>query len=148
MFDATWKGFASKIDNLKESMNCHRRLIENRATLVEFEEVQNLRRMAETNLRDSYKAQLSRQREAVLRWLSPGPLECIHERHVVTRSSNPAAGRWLIGNENFQKWFDPLCCSTPLVWLNGKPGAGRQGMTPSVFGITTNYHKVNPFSRQ
>ncbi|KAI2470710.1 hypothetical protein F4781DRAFT_421113 [Annulohypoxylon bovei var. microspora] len=125
LFDATWKGFVSKVENLKETMKCYRRLIEGRATLVEFEEVQNLRRITEANFQDLYKADLTRRREAVLRWLSPGELEYIHERHVTARCNNPVAGKWLISHANFQKWFDPLYCSTPLLWLNGKPGAGK-----------------------
>ncbi|KAI0376807.1 hypothetical protein F5Y04DRAFT_273551 [Hypomontagnella monticulosa] len=125
LFQATWKGFVSKIENLRDNMRRHRQLIESRATLIQFEAVQTHRRLTEVKFQEMYEADLTRRRAAVLLWLSPANVEEIHERHTLARSGNPSAGQWLMSDNRFQKWFDPLYCSTPLLWLNGKPGAGK-----------------------
>lgn len=58
-------------------------------------------------------------------WLSSPNIEAAHEQHVKARSSNPTSCRWILGDDSFQRWFDRVYCSTPLLWINGKPGAGK-----------------------
>ncbi|KAK0723346.1 hypothetical protein B0T26DRAFT_773091, partial [Lasiosphaeria miniovina] len=51
-FQTSWKGFASEIDLLKNNLARHRRLIQTRGSLVEFEAVQNIRTQSEANFRE------------------------------------------------------------------------------------------------
>ncbi|XDG08069.1 hypothetical protein ABKA04_007684 [Annulohypoxylon sp. FPYF3050] len=149
LFDATWRGFASKIENLKETMKCHRRLIESRATLTEFEEIRNIRQITEANLRDSYKAQVARQREAVLRWLSPGPLESTYDHHRNARSGNADAGKWLIGRDDFQKCVVDSLTRTQMdeircLFISQDDGIARKDLSMiSSITVTTEDNKCD-----
>lgn len=124
LFQATWKGFVLKVQDLKDSLSRHRQLVESRATIVEIEEIRSLRRTTEAKLESLQKADMARRKAAIFRWLSSADSEVIHERHLKARSDNLTAGQWLLDDHRFQKWFDPVYCSTPLLWMNGKPGAG------------------------
>lgn len=146
-FQATWKGFVSKIQGLKDSLRHHRQLIESRATIVEIEEIRSLRRTTEAKLDNLQKADMARRKAAVFRWLSSADTEVVHERHLKARSDNHNAGQWLLDDHRFQKWFDPVYCSTPLLWMNGKPGAGAYNLKMDHIRDTyTNDNKARRFS--
>ncbi|ETS78813.1 hypothetical protein PFICI_08666 [Pestalotiopsis fici W106-1] len=125
LFQATWKGFNIKMQTLKDNFKRHRQLLEQRASLIEFEQIMCLRRHAEAESQERQRQTCSNRRESVLRWLASANCEAIYESLVSARSSNPKSGDWLLKDHRFQKWFDPLYCSTPLLWLNGLPGAGK-----------------------
>lgn len=114
-----------KIQTLKDNFKRHRQLLEQRASLIEFEQIMCLKRHAEVESLERQRRSYSNKRESVLRWLASADCEAIHESLVAERSSNPKAGEWLLEDERFKKWFHPLYCSTPLLWLNGLPGAGK-----------------------
>ncbi|KAI1358262.1 hypothetical protein F5Y08DRAFT_333252 [Xylaria arbuscula] len=119
------KGFEGKIDDIKQNLSRHCYLVESRANLVEFQQIRDSQRYSDARLLELRDQGLSRRRESVLRWLSAASIEAVHEGHVHARSENPDAGLWLLNDPHFQKWFDPIFCSTPLLWLNGIPGAGK-----------------------
>ena len=124
LFQAIWRGFRSKIDDLKDNLRRYKGLIESRATLLQFEEILNLRRLAESEFTERRNAEIARRRSAVLQWLSPVNYQSFHEKNIEVLSRYPATGHWILDDLRYQKWSDPLYCSTPLLWLNGKPGAG------------------------
>ena len=124
LFQATWRGFRSKIEHLKDNLRRYKDLIESRANIIQFEEMLGLKRQAESHFSEMRDADLSRRRRAVLQWLSPPNYQSIHEKNLETLSCYPGSGLWLLDDHRFQKWFHPLYCSSPLLWLNGKPGAG------------------------
>lgn len=124
LFQSSWKGFSSEIDMVKDNLARHRRLIETRASLVEFETVQNLRTQSETNFRELKLAEDRRRKTSVFQWLSSPNVQISHERCLEARTWNPKSCHWILADNRFQDWLDPLFCSTPLLWINGKPGAG------------------------
>jgi len=105
-------------------MGRHKRLIEGSATLTQFEEIQNLRNDAIRAFERDRKAHEERRQVVVKQWLSPCDYETQQNRHRSTRSICIDSGRWLLESSQFQKWFSPDYCSTPLLWLSGIPGAG------------------------
>lgn len=125
LFQSSWKGFAAEIDLLKDNLARHRRLIETRASLVEFEAVQNLSKQSEANLRELKLTEERRRKTAVLQWLSSPDVQSAHERCLEARAWSPTSSHWILADSCFQEWVDPLFCSTPLLWINGKPGAGK-----------------------
>ena len=125
LFQSSWKGLASEIDLLRDNLARHGRLIETRASLVEFEAVQNLRAQAESNFRELRLSEERRRNMAVFQWLSSPDVQAAHERCLEARAWNPKSGHWVLADTSFQEWVDPLFCSTPLLWINGKPGAGE-----------------------
>lgn len=60
------------------------------------------------------------------RWLNPAPVENQQFENAKIRADYPGTGQWLLNNKTFIDWFSPLYPTIPpLLWLNGKPGAGR-----------------------
>jgi hypothetical protein len=106
-------------------MKQHRMLIESQAGIIEFEEVQRVRKIAEVEFRNVRDADLDRRRSKVLQWLSPASSETIQEGCEKARSEYSGTGQWLLKEDKFSKWFDPDFCSNPLLWLSGIPGAGK-----------------------
>lgn len=114
---------------------------------MEIEEIRSLRRTTEAKLDNLQKADMARRKAAVFRWLSSADTEVVHERHLKARSNDPNAGQWLLDDHRFQKWFDPVYCSTPLLWMNGKPGAGAYHLEMDHIRDTyTNNKKARRFS--
>ncbi|KAF7554205.1 hypothetical protein G7Z17_g3062 [Cylindrodendrum hubeiense] len=122
MFQAVWRGFTLKLEELKDNMRRHRHLVESQASIVVFEETQALRKLAETNFQHIQNEYLRHRLREVLRWLNPYNSESQHETCV--KAKFPKSGEWLVRDIGFKNWVDPLYCTTPLLWLNGIPGAG------------------------
>ncbi|KAH9427153.1 hypothetical protein MCOR02_012446 [Pyricularia oryzae] len=80
LFVASWGGFKSEIKLLKDNLGRHRRLIESRASLTQFEEVLNIRANAEKYFKELKDGENRRRREAVFRWLSSADVEAVHEQ--------------------------------------------------------------------
>ncbi|KAI3572907.1 hypothetical protein IWW34DRAFT_636599 [Fusarium oxysporum f. sp. albedinis] len=131
-FRANWKGFSTQLSLLKDNLRRHKSLIESRASIIEFETIQQLRTSALENFRELRSAETSRKQAAVIKWLSPPAVEAIHERHINARVSDPQSCRWIFDDPSFQNWSDPLYCSTPLLWINGKPGAGKSVLASTI----------------
>ncbi|KAK8044973.1 hypothetical protein PG993_004997 [Apiospora rasikravindrae] len=125
LFQGVWKGFEVRVKDLKRDFSQHRHLIESRASLIEFEEVQRIRQQTKDGLAQAAQANLDRQHHEVLQWLAPTLPWKRHELHRLAREEDAAAGKWLLDDNRFQLWSEKDYCATPLLWLNGKPGAGK-----------------------
>jgi len=107
-------------------MGRHRHLIESQASITQFQEVQKLREIMETNFQAIQEEFVRRRWPEVHRWLSPynsnlQQIDCMNAKH-----ESPGSGQWLLSHPRFKEWYDPIYCLTPLLWLYGIPGAGKQ----------------------
>ncbi|KAK3997924.1 hypothetical protein QBC44DRAFT_376363 [Cladorrhinum sp. PSN332] len=125
LFHATWKNFPLTKQRLCDKFSSHRQLIINSASLAELEEIRGRRRFEEATFENKRRAEFEERRRAVLQWLSSAESEAAHQRHLSARANTPNSGQWLLNDQRFQAWFNPKYCSTPLLWLNGKLGAGK-----------------------
>jgi hypothetical protein len=124
VFQAVWKGFTLKLDELKDNMERHRRLVESQASIVQFEESQKARKLAESQFRELQDVFVRRRWPEVQGWLSAYNSKIQHQLCTKAKEECPGSGQWLLTDVRFQKWSDLVYCSTPLLWLNGIPGAG------------------------
>lgn len=136
LFQATWRGFTVKIEHLKENLRRHKQLIESHATIVQFEEVQRLRDDAKRNFKSHQAAEKDRRRLRIMQWLSPFNNENLQDQYRETRSICGNAGHWLLNDLRFQRWFSSSQCLSPLLWLNGIPGAGMLIIHPKNLSLT------------
>ena len=116
-------------------MSRHKRLVENEAGIVHFQEFQASRREAELAFQSLEKAEEKRQRREILQWL------CIngesnpttdYEKYCAIRRNYPESGKWLAGCNEFQQWARPSNATKRLLWLYGIPGAGLFLLHPSI----------------
>ncbi|PGH01881.1 hypothetical protein AJ80_08953 [Polytolypa hystricis UAMH7299] len=125
LFSASWRDFAPSIEQIKQKIARNRRLIESPFSVAEFEANQ-IRQLDSMYSFERDKAdQAVRRRATVMQWLSPFHCEAEQDKHRKTRSVGKDPGRWLLDDTRFKEWFSPNCCSTPLLWLSGIPGAGK-----------------------
>ncbi|KAI2464722.1 hypothetical protein F4781DRAFT_411946 [Annulohypoxylon bovei var. microspora] len=125
LFQATWRGFTTKIRYLRDNLGRHKRLIESHATIVQFEEIQQIRENERRKFEVDQRVETDRRRLRVIQWLSSYSMETLQEKYKETRSICSDSGRWLINDPQFQNWLDPNQSLRPLLWINGKPGAGK-----------------------
>lgn len=113
----------------------HKSLVESQASIAQFEETQRLRELIENQFQETQNEFIRSRWPAVCEWLSPynsilEQLDCIK-----AKEDCPGSGQWLLGSEQFKNWQDPIYCLTPLLWLNGIPGAGEwSDVRMAVFG--------------
>jgi hypothetical protein len=132
VFLATWKGFTLKLNGIKENMARHRRLIESRASLMQYEEVRKIRQQEEEETERTRQTDKRRRHQEVMQWLSPFIPDDLQESYRAIRAICPDAGRWILETPKVQDWLSPRYCSTPLLWLNGIPGAGEHLLFPTL----------------
>jgi hypothetical protein len=65
------------------------------------------------------------KRLVVLNWLSSADMRLDQEAYVSIQHEHPTTGRWVLENPTIKSWSDPANDLTPLVWINGIPGAGK-----------------------
>ncbi|KAI1563089.1 hypothetical protein PtrEW13061_012073 [Pyrenophora tritici-repentis] len=58
-------------------------------------------------------------------WLVAANCGADQETYARVRQEYPGTGQWFLQKNRFRSWFDPNFCSTPLLWMNGIPGAGK-----------------------
>lgn len=61
----------------------------------------------------------------VISWLCAADSVNDHEDALAIHEAEPESGRWLFQQEAVKEWLDPLSQSHPILWINGKPGAGN-----------------------
>ncbi|KAI5800428.1 hypothetical protein DFH27DRAFT_82123 [Peziza echinospora] len=127
-FQVTWGGFKVALNNILQNMSRHKRLVENEASIIHFQEFQASRRDAELAFQRLEKAEEKRQRHEILQWL------CIngesnpstdYEKYCAIRRGYPESGKWLAGCNEFQEWAFSGNTTLQLLWLYGIPGAGK-----------------------
>jgi hypothetical protein len=100
-------------------------LVESQATLIQFDQFEQARITQEKEFQIMRQNEEKRQTIAVRDWLSAANTEADQENYGEIRAQYPGTGYWLLQRRHVQAWLDPNSPSTPLLWLNGIPGAGE-----------------------
>jgi len=126
LFQATWKVYKSRFEDLIICISRYRHLIVSQANLVGIETSLEERKLRDRQFREMAEAETNRKLREVHMWLGTSRFE--HYQFEVStrlRTEYPGTGRWLLAKPKFKEWFEPLCQSIPpVLWLNGMPGAG------------------------
>jgi len=126
LFNATWKTFKTRFTPLIDGMAQHREWLERQANLSEIEESRKAQENVNKNFKTIFEAEDYRRRVTVYNWFRAASVEADQDHFSRIRAEYPETGRWLLALENFKNWFDTHFPSIPpLLWINGKPGAGK-----------------------
>lgn len=106
----------------KDLQSC-KSLLETDASLTEVNDIQITREASHEDFQIMRRKELDDRRASVQQWLGFASIETRHEDASTDR--HPGTGKWLLQHPKFQAWFDITYCMTPVLWLNGKPGAGK-----------------------
>jgi hypothetical protein len=124
LFTATWKDFQESFKPILNDLLRHRELIESTASLEQIQESRDARAQFQASFAALETEQNHKKILAVVNWLSAADSYVDHEAFVVTRLEIPDTGQWILDESKIKNWLDPNQSSIPVLWLNGKPGAG------------------------
>lgn len=125
IFHATWKTFRPKFQATLSNLQRHKILLENQANLLFFQQYQVDREKTELEFRNiEHQTELNRQ-SAVANWLAQADSESDQRVAASVRQENSGSGRWLLEQQQMKRWLDPKYTLLPLLWINGRPGAGK-----------------------
>jgi hypothetical protein len=104
----------------------HRELIESTASLERIQESRDAQLQFQASFAALEQEQTHTRTLTVISWLSAADPDEDQTTFSSTRNKNiPNTGRWILDVPSIQAWLDPNITSTPIVWVNGKPGAGE-----------------------
>ncbi|XTI89154.1 hypothetical protein V2W45_1469393 [Cenococcum geophilum] len=147
LFQATWKTFRTKFSGLLENIRRNQHLVESQANLIQFkqlkeanlahfeqlfQELHAARLKAEAESRSIEDMEKSRRLGTLRAWLSAAPASSDYENFIRKLKDYPESGLWLANDDRIQSWLNPDTCGSPLLWVNGIPGAGALGKSNSV----------------
>ncbi|KAI9869334.1 MAG: hypothetical protein M1813_000123 [Trichoglossum hirsutum] len=125
LFKATWKTFETRFRVILDNLDRDKNLIESQACLLDIEESQLARGLAEDTFLRMKNEELKRQRIAVIEWLSPANSTMDQESYSSLRALYPGTGLWLLSDAKLKAWSDPLSSDVPILWVHGIPGSGK-----------------------
>ncbi|OJD34180.1 zinc finger protein [Diplodia corticola] len=132
LFHATWKTFRANFDGILSNLRFHRELLDSQVTLVGVQEtakatqeLREMRRSLEAQWQQTQNEEAERRKRAVTRWLSVEDITIDHDDALAVLEKNPQSGSWLFQQDLIRDWLDPQSFAEPLLWINGKPGAGK-----------------------
>lgn len=125
LYHATWKTFQRDFGLIIDKLEEHKADIHRHSSLAQFEERQRAQAFAEATFRSLLEDEESRRRIAVINWLNATGMMDIQARIADLRADHPETGQWLLRKLALRSWMDFRTRCSPLLWLNGIPGAGK-----------------------
>jgi hypothetical protein len=129
MFSATWKNFQESTKPILNDLLRHRELIERVASLHQIQESRVARLQSQASFAAMEKEQNGTKIRTISTWLSTSDWSDDQENFASKRRDVSGSGAWILDEAKVKAWLDPLSFNIPLLWLNGKPGAGKQFRT-------------------
>ncbi|OMP84370.1 Vegetative incompatibility protein HET-E-1 [Diplodia seriata] len=125
LFHATWKTFRSKFEPTLSNLRRHKSLLETESNLLFLQQYQVDRQKIQVQF-ENIELQAEHNRKITINnWLSPAESESDYRAASSARLENPNSCRWILQEEKMKRWLDPKYPLKPLLWVNGKPGAGK-----------------------
>ncbi|KAF2658989.1 C2H2 domain-containing protein [Lophiostoma macrostomum CBS 122681] len=138
IFRALWNDFETRFGGILRSLRRHKELIESRANLIHYrryqEDIAELKHSLDhsrqqgeiADSKHSLEEERNNKARAVKEWLATGSQSKLdHEKHMEVRQNYQTTGLWILKHEYIIDWMDADVPVTPLVWMNGIPGAGK-----------------------
>jgi hypothetical protein len=111
-------------------MKYHKELLQTQAALAEFKKAREAREEAIERYRKQDEEETSRRMIYLKDWLFAPAVDADHNRFAEVRSQYPESGNWLLQRKEFREWHEPTLPSSPMLWIHGIPGAGKETHNP------------------
>ncbi|KAK0631420.1 hypothetical protein B0T14DRAFT_2863 [Immersiella caudata] len=125
LFRSTWTNFQRRFSEPIDNFKRHRRLLENHANLVLFEEIMVIRDSQVESRKAEREDRRREQQTRVRAWLAHEDMQSDQDYNAGLRNSFPGTGLWILKKRLLRAWFDPESKADPILWLTGIPGAGK-----------------------
>lgn len=146
LFHSSWKTFRTQFQYILSSLSRHKSLIENQASLLDYEQSKLARVAAQNSFEEIAEAEKKRRSLAVTDKIRPPNTRVDQEKAKETRQECPESGKWILQNAFLRDWMDLNCQNVLLLWVNGIPGAG---ILPSLLqGVPSMHPLIDKLCRQ
>jgi hypothetical protein len=125
LFSGTWKNFQESSKPILNDILRHRELIERTASLQQIQESRDARLQSQLSFATMEKEQNGVKVRTISTWLSAIDVSEDQENFASKRRDVPDSGSWILEGSEVKAWLDPMNCHMKVLWLNGKPGAGK-----------------------
>ena len=133
MFRALWKTFRTRFDPYLQGLRDNIALIQQHASVQHFRDFQNSFHEQKRRFKDQATAEDRQRCQIVNGWLSNGSIaKEDQEAHSSRRRHDLSSGLWLLQKDEIRNWLDRGAYQSPIVWMNGPPGAGKTVLTSCV----------------
>ena len=124
LFHSSWKTFKTQFQYILSSLSRHKSLIENQASLLDYEQSKLARVAAKNSFEEIAEAEKKRRSLAVTDKIRPPNSRIDQDKAKEARQEYPESGKWILRHAFLRDWMDLDCPNAPLLWVNGIPGAG------------------------
>ncbi|PSN71159.1 hypothetical protein BS50DRAFT_546300 [Corynespora cassiicola Philippines] len=125
VFKSVWKDFGSSFGGILKRLERHKKLIETRADLSQFQRYQLDMLELKATLAKVVEEEKSKMIREVKDRLAVTPQYVDHENFCNIRKEFGGTGNWFVKNDLVKDWLDGDPPVRPLCWLKGIPGAGK-----------------------
>ncbi|PSN61329.1 hypothetical protein BS50DRAFT_534675 [Corynespora cassiicola Philippines] len=130
-FASMWSGFESRFGAILGNLAYHSELVDKEAVSIDISDAMTRSRLDEERWEKQEREWTAQKVRTVLAWLSTDdtPPEDIIEKH--TRECLPDSCDWFLNHPKTKSWLRDGAPHA-LLWLYGKPGAGKSTICSSV----------------
>ncbi|KAK0752372.1 hypothetical protein B0T18DRAFT_89592 [Schizothecium vesticola] len=146
-FPAAWATFDIRFGSILTSMAHNSDSIHNEAVAIDLIQSKKWRDDSFAHVSFQEQERLSKQYDSVLAWLNTDRLSHEDHRERLLHDCLPGSCDWVKDHAKVKHWLD-IDSRTPVLWVHGKPGAGKTVISASLVehvqelgtGMTTVYY--------
>ena len=124
LYSTLWRRFRRRLDIILESLSRNSDLIDREANSINIAQAQEQRIKADDEMEKQERARFTTQLQASLSWLGVEGAEQEDELVRLAELSHPNSCDWIQNQPKARSWMR-LDKDNPILWINGKPGAGK-----------------------
>lgn len=158
VFESLWKTFNLRFQAILESLRRHRDLVDQEANAIniaesklwrdeQLKQIRQWRVEHDEHLQKTERERLATQMREAVTWLN-----ATHDQEDVlaklSRKYDGTEGHWALKERTIVSFIDSSRDS-PVVWLNGKPGAGEsdtKSLVCILWSLTSSFYALAPGS--
>ncbi|KAI1366204.1 hypothetical protein F5Y08DRAFT_302008 [Xylaria arbuscula] len=141
-FNTTWASFDFRFDSILAGMAKYSEAIDKEAATIDIVEAKQWRARMISQVISKEKDRHNRSRQSVIAWLALDNVLQDDNREKLLRDCLQGSCDWVTKQEKVASWVK-VDSTLPVVWLHGKPGAGKSVICASLIdlledsGVTT-----------
>ncbi|KAJ3578997.1 hypothetical protein NPX13_g1567 [Xylaria arbuscula] len=141
-FNTTWASFDFRFDSILAGMAKYSEAIDKEAATIDIVEAKQWRARMISQVISEEKDRHNRSRQSVIAWLALDNVLQDDNREKLLRDCLQGSCDWVTKQEKVASWVK-VDSTLPVVWLHGKPGAGKSVICASLIdlledsGVTT-----------
>lgn len=138
-----WKDFETKFGGVLKSLQRHKDLIEQRASLAQYRKYREDMDLLKAKLMKDVGEEQDKKMRTVREWLSAGDQQEVdHNNFCGIRKEFPTTGSWILKDDSIRDWLDADVPISPITWINGISGAGKTILASAIIDECKKMHPL------